>query len=345
MRDIKTDFREWLVKTGVSERTSTGRPGTVYEYTRLLNKICDFIYKKHDIEHWQQLAFDIYQVLGIHILCKNGETVISKDNIAGFLSDFLDRMKVYQDNLNSYLSITIQNMNVDKFNYSFLRDLLPSITDQQIICKFLISELQRQKHRMVLTKFYHFLSDSSYSDDSLIYYKKFESEDDVKKHYQYLNDKLSDITKASDYNQNEYELMSKIVWGNGLAPPKIDDSVDKEAYPQTVMEVLRISKRTLGRLSEKFLHPLENGNFSVAEVNKFIQDNFVPSPDTSDFSYKDKWWTAKEAHEKTGIHRRQIQRLRNEKVNENHVAHVKISSEIYLYYPPDVKQQCKNKTI
>ena len=242
---------------------------------------------------------------------------------------------------NSYLSINIQNINVDNFSYSFLRDLLPSITNEQIICKFLISELQQQKHRMVLTKFYYFLSNISYSDASLSYYKKFESEDDVKKYYRDLDEKLSDITKASDYNQNEYELMSKIIWGNGLEPPQIDDSVDTEAYPKTVMEVLRISKRTLDRLSEKFLHPLENGNFSIADVNKFIKNRFVPSPSTSDFSYTNEWWTAKEAHKETGIHSKQIQRLRNKEIEKNRVAHVEISSEIYLYYPPDVKQQRK----
>ena len=89
MSDIKTDFQKWLVENGVSERTSTGRRGAAYEYVRLLNKVCDFIYKKHDVAQWQQLAFDIYQVLGIHILCKNSETVISKDNVTGFLSDFI----------------------------------------------------------------------------------------------------------------------------------------------------------------------------------------------------------------------------------------------------------------
>ena len=159
MSDIKSDFREWLINNGISERTSTGRLGAVYEYIRLLNQVCDFIYKKHDTEQWQQLSVDIYPILGFHLLCKNGEIVINKNNIAhidNFLFHFLYNMSPYQDNLNSYLSIVMQNEKTEKisFNYSLLQDLLPSIIDEQIICKFLISKFQQQKHRTVLSKFY-----------------------------------------------------------------------------------------------------------------------------------------------------------------------------------------------
>ena len=43
--NIKEEFKKWLVQNGVAEKTSTGRPGAAYDYTRLIDKICDIIYK------------------------------------------------------------------------------------------------------------------------------------------------------------------------------------------------------------------------------------------------------------------------------------------------------------
>ena len=71
--NIKEEFKKWLVQNGVAEKTSTGRPGAAYDYTRLIDKICDIIYIRHDIEQWHHLALNIYLVLGIHLLCKKND--------------------------------------------------------------------------------------------------------------------------------------------------------------------------------------------------------------------------------------------------------------------------------
>ncbi len=105
MVNLKDDFRDWLIKQGLSEKTATGRHGTVYEYIRRIDKLCNLIYKGHNLKPWQQLAEDIYPIFGFHLLCRKSNVCVTQNNIAeikDFLNIFLSYLRQYQDNLKNY---------------------------------------------------------------------------------------------------------------------------------------------------------------------------------------------------------------------------------------------------
>jgi len=359
MNDIKTEFKQWLIKKGYKEKTLSGKPSTIYNYLRYIDILCKNIYSCATNKEWLEIARNIYPILSFHILCKEKNFYITKDNAKElwyFLSKCYGAKNIFESsNRQKYFKIELYHNNSQTgYPLLILETFINSLQQEDTILLTIdVEKDQNHKIKNALVKYYDFLAEIEHNPFSeYLYINKHQNKNENSKVKQLYIDidveftKIILILSQSLYQkENQFKLMSRINWGNGLEPPQIDDSFEKEnekeAYPQTVMDVLRISKKTLDRLSEKFLHPLENGNFSIEEVNKFIRDRFVQSPYTSDFSYTDKWWTAKEAHKETGIHRKQIQRLRNEDRNKNRVAHVKISSEIYLYYPPDVIQQSK----
>lgn len=110
MVNLKDDFRDWLIKQGLSEKTATGRHGTIYKYVRRIDKLCNRIYKGYDLQPWQQLAEDIYPILGFHLLCRKGDVCVTQNNIAeikDFLNTFLSDLRQYQDNLKNYFEVKL----------------------------------------------------------------------------------------------------------------------------------------------------------------------------------------------------------------------------------------------
>lgn len=343
MADLKRDFKEWLISQGLSEKTKTGRAGTIYEYIRRIDNLCNKIYKGHDIQSWLQLAEDIYPILGFHLLCKNKEICVTQDNIAeikDFLNTFLSVLRPYQENLNNYFDIKLQLDDGSYIeHYTQIKDLLPFLTEETLYLKFNISIIQANKNRNALERFYQFLSDTQHVNSNSDYYKKLIEKKDIKDFYKLLTKNISDISSYEHTFDKHLELMSKIIGGTGVIPPQIDDSQETEAYPRTVCDILRISERTRKRLEmQGALVPLSNGNYSIEVVNKYIRDRFVKSKyQLTNTSYS-QWWNVDEAHKETGIHRKRLQRLRNIKSNKNEVAYVKVTERIYIYYPPDVKR-------
>lgn len=344
MVNLKDDFRDWLIKQGLSEKTASGRPGTVYEYVRRIDKLCNLIYKGHNLKPWQQLAEDIYPILGFHLLCRKGDVCITQNNIAeieDFLNTFLSDLRQYQDNLKDYFEIKLQLDDGDCVeNYTLIRDLLPSLTTQTLLLKFSDSATQVNKNRSALEKFYQFLSDTQYINVASSYYKGVAEKKDIKNFYDQLAKNIDDIVSYRYPNNRYLEFMSKITGGTGLEPPQIDNSHDTEAYPQTVCDILCISERTRKRLEDqKILVSLPNGNYLIDDVNNFIQNRFVKSKYQQNNTSYPKWWNVDEAHKNTGIHRKKLQRLRDVDPAKNEVAYVKITERIYIYYPPDVKRK------
>jgi len=345
MTDLKNDFREWLIKQGLSEKTTTGRQGTVYEYIRRIEKICNTIYAGHNLQPWQQLAEDIYPILGIHTLCKKGDVHITQSNISKtypFLITMLSNLYPYQENMtNLFIVELVVNDDLLIENYTQIKDLLHHVTTETIIIKPIGSLIQNSKNRNALEKFYLFLADTKYVNPDSSYYKRFIEKNDIEHFYDLLAQDICDIVSyAHDIDKN-LELKSIIIGGTGITPPQID-SVDTEAYPQTVCDILRISERTRKRLEMRGdLIPLSNGNYSVEAVNKYIRDRFVKSKYTATNDSYPHWWNISEVHEKTGLSKKTIQRLHQSDSDENEVAYVKISERIYIYYPPDVKRKRK----
>lgn len=57
-KDMKLEFESYLIYQGYKQRTLTGRPSTVYDYTKRIDKICEW-----EGLSWEALATNISQVL------------------------------------------------------------------------------------------------------------------------------------------------------------------------------------------------------------------------------------------------------------------------------------------
>lgn len=63
MTEIKVVFKNWLVQKGLSEKTKSGRPGTVYEYLKRIGRLSSQLYGKED---WGHILKDIYVLYLLH---------------------------------------------------------------------------------------------------------------------------------------------------------------------------------------------------------------------------------------------------------------------------------------
>lgn len=349
MEDIRRYFKEWLIKQGYSEKTKSGRPSTVYEYISQINKVCDIVYLDHNIPHWELLAEDIYPILGFYNLCKKEDAQITADNISqtkDFLINFLSRMRAYKDNIDNYFLIEsyFNGLFIDK--YSLIEILMNYLDDNNyILCKFLGTPNERKKHRAALTKFFEFLKDTKHINSYSNSYNKLRTPEDIESFYNDIAKKIGVLISYQNQNDNifkynTFKLMNRITGGNSSRPPQIDNSKDNKVNPKTVMDILRISYNTLKRLNDTLV-PDDDGNYNIDDINKYINDNFVASKYTDIVDLHDRWWTVKEAHENSGIHKKQLQRLRNPDSTKNEVAYIKVSKEIYIFYPPDVMRKCR----
>ena len=59
MSDLKQRFSNWLKEKGCQEKTGKGRPSTVYEYIKRIDRLCDKLYNNHTSEEWEILAANI----------------------------------------------------------------------------------------------------------------------------------------------------------------------------------------------------------------------------------------------------------------------------------------------
>lgn len=353
MTDLKEDFRQWLIKQGLSEKTATGRHGTVYEYVRRIDKLCNLIYKGHDLKSWQQLAEDIYPILGFHLLCRKGDVCVTQNNIAeikDFLETFLSNLNPYQENLENYFEVKLQLDNGDCVeHYTLIKDLLPSLTTQTLLLKFSASATQVNKNRNALEKFYQFLSDTQYINAGSSCYKRISEKTKINIFYNELAQKIK-IIKSYPTNGNNQIFRIIIKGGNNIDPPKIEPrntalGYETKAHFEDVREILGISRWTLKRLassSKEFrLSPIniDFKEYYIDDVNKYIIAHFTRS--TTDNKYKGrilkKWWTASKVQKKLGCNSKKVERLRN----DGHFTYLHISQSIYLYYPDSVIRFCK----
>lgn len=73
MRDIKSDFREWLIKD------KKYKASTTKQFTGAVNKVCKSFLGGCTDEHWNTLAQNITPVLVYYNECNNHEYYISAD--------------------------------------------------------------------------------------------------------------------------------------------------------------------------------------------------------------------------------------------------------------------------
>lgn len=90
MADLKTDFQNWLIKQGCRERTDKGRPSTVYEYCKRIDRLCDKLYGCYSTDKWEALAVNIGKTLISYYECSNKEYYIDQYNAKDALLYFND---------------------------------------------------------------------------------------------------------------------------------------------------------------------------------------------------------------------------------------------------------------
>ncbi len=90
MADLKTDFQKWLIQQGCKERTDKGRPSTVYEYCKRIDRLCDKLYGTHTTDEWETLAVNIGKILISYYECSNKEYYIDQYNAKDTLLYFKD---------------------------------------------------------------------------------------------------------------------------------------------------------------------------------------------------------------------------------------------------------------
>lgn len=318
MADLKNDFREWLIKQGLSEKTTTRRQGTVYEYIRRIEKICNTIYAGHNLQPWQQLAEDIYPILGIHTLCKKGSLCITQDNlpqIKSFFITLLSNLRTYQENFSGLFTIELldeENFLTD--NYTLIKDLLPYLSEGKIIIQSSISLDQLNKNRNVLEKFYFFLADTKYVNLGSSYYKKFAEQKNIEDFYTLLEKKLQTIKSFISAPYNILEIL--VEGGNATTPPLFKESNkdEKKVSAAWVCALLCIERHTLTSIAE--LTPIlpAKRSYRIKDVNNFINKHFVASSGACPTAVSvKKWWTVRETIKNTGLDSKRIQRLRTEK--------------------------------
>ena len=59
MIDLKEDFINWLIKQGLSEKTETGKPSTIYDCLTTINRVC----KKEGYITWEKLAVNLFSIV------------------------------------------------------------------------------------------------------------------------------------------------------------------------------------------------------------------------------------------------------------------------------------------
>lgn len=92
--DIKTYFQSWLKEKGCQEKTSKGRPSTIYEYIKRIDRLCDKLYNNHTTDEWEILATNIDSVLVSCSETCNKEYYINKYNLKKSLQYFNDIGKI-----------------------------------------------------------------------------------------------------------------------------------------------------------------------------------------------------------------------------------------------------------
>lgn len=94
MSDLKQRFSNWLKEKGCQEKTGKGRPSTVYEYIKRIDRLCDKLYNNHTSEEWEILAANIGSVLVSYCKSCNKEYYINKYNLKKALQYFNDISKI-----------------------------------------------------------------------------------------------------------------------------------------------------------------------------------------------------------------------------------------------------------
>lgn len=344
MKEIKEQFKNWLIEQGLSEKTSTGRPGTVYEYIRHIDNICDTLTSNTENSSWIWLADNIYYILGFYTVCKDGPVQVNKENyknIINFIDVFLGHF--YDKIPETHFIIRYPNTEIDS-NYKLKRLVLYTTLgdeDTPLDLKINLSPIIVNNQRKALQKFYQFLEAVQYDPN----FKENQSQDDEKKrslklkeHYLAISSSLNELRSWSNPKSQVFAITME--GGYYIRPPHLRATIPDETMDaKAIMRLLQISEWSLKHLHKTGeLTHLAKGEYYVKDVDDYIKKCFHKSeskkevPNAKDIVY---WWTAEQISDKFKISMQRVGQLRNR------VAHLKIVNRKYLYYPYDFKKFIK----
>jgi site-specific recombinase XerD len=84
---MKKQFEEYLINKGYKQTTPSGRPSTVYDYIKRIDKICEW-----ENMTWEQLAGSIQKLLSIYDIGgkKEDQGKLSHNAVISALKRFYD---------------------------------------------------------------------------------------------------------------------------------------------------------------------------------------------------------------------------------------------------------------
>lgn len=321
--DLRQSFHDWLVRQGLSEKTKTGRAGTVYEYVRYIDKVCDIVQSKHDGDSWKWLAKNIYPILGFYILCRKDPVVINfknKARLEGFLTEFFNCWPSYSENSQKYLVMQTPLSEKDDINsYRMIQEVVwdsLEINKSEITLYLNIPKTVANNERKALKKFYQFLCDWL----------------TLQKAEQYGFD-YSKIRGVQNQLDNLRQETTKPIFrfivrgGTNRRPPQLE--------PNTGHCGADWIRELFGKASRGMAIPIKpdsTGKYSVPEVNEWVKNNFQTSK-KKEGPEEEEWWTTKRVLKETGWTKDILKRKRKK------IAHIAISDRKIIFYPPDVLKE------
>ena len=104
MDNLRENFRNWLTKQGLSEKTETGRPSTIYDYLTTIKRIC----KKEGYITWEELAINLFSISSNYQ--GKYKTVLHKYNAFLFEAELSKRViqQRYNNLLYAYSKLSVE---------------------------------------------------------------------------------------------------------------------------------------------------------------------------------------------------------------------------------------------
>ncbi len=330
MTEIKVVFKNWLVQKGLSEKTKSGRPGTVYEYLKRIGRLSSQLYGKED---WGHLLKDIYVLYLLHA------NLDSKKNKG------IKPKKIY-DLIIGYGRI------------AYIDDTEKSIIDGNYaepkhIKKYLkwLETNPKKIHlvRPALEKLYDFYSQNKDLFDEINNIKPIQKDSPKQDSSSFFSAYFTTILATKEAIDRAVFALKVQREADGMRPRLIkaeDDWLGRKRKHLLLKEAagsLECSEKTLRRLASKRKNMFGDGCYSVGAMQRYLKKHHHPSKNASTGirgSTIYDWITGKEAAAILGCPLTTfIRKYRNTGL----VSYTDYTPRKVKYYKPDIIKLKNNK--
>ena len=321
--DLRQDFHDWLIRQGLSEKTKAGRPGTVYEYIKRLDRLSQNIFNKVD---WCLLGRDIDVLTVFHKMY--GLKKYRKYPMKRTL------------NLITY-HFSFQGMSLNKDKLQRLKKYAQKLEGR-------IAEVKN--NQIALLKFCKYLSDlqkpgAAKSLDAVLFNKPSQRTArklaKIKVAYSHDYGTIFQILKLSTYDQvgNPLDNSVDVLPATPTAAKRIKDYTPKSyLLDADIAELLEVSDLTLERLKEGKIRGFKLNTRSARIINRYLKKHHHPCWKGAFIGQKkgepDKWLTAAETAKRLGCSMSYVKKLRLQK----RIAFIQNSPRTFRYSPQDVER-------